>query len=557
MGSGCALQTDVLIVGAGPTGLLLANLLGTMGVATTLIEKHQTTVQDPRAVSIDDESMRALQAADLADDVARIIVQGYGSIYRGPSGRSFASVTPTTKDYGFDKRNAFEQPVFEGILRESLRRHPSLTVWFDTELVDFEQTNQTVQASVTCGGGPTQQIEARYMIACDGGRSPVRKALGIAMDGASFAEPWLIVDLKNTLNRCFHTEVFCDPARSCITLPGPDGIRRYEFKLRVDENADSALKEPFVRGLLATVGPDRDQPLRRVRVYTFQARMANCWRQGSIFLAGDAAHLTPPFAGQGMNSGLRDAHNLAWKLAEALRCDQPEELLQSYESERKPHAWSLICLAIQMGRVMMPQTPMRSVAIRSLFRLLNFYPPAREYVVQMKYKPKPRFAQGLVWHSDRARKKSVVGQLLPQPFIQAVDRSVARLDEVLPDCPVLLIFSKTPETELLPDLQKQFSDAGIFVVGITPDSINPVLASFPIFRDQSRGLSKAPYAAYVGYGLMIRRDRYVAAASPVSKLKSLIEIGRRLSPGHSASHTIKAMPPVKGADRQQSIAETA
>ncbi|MDG2403783.1 MAG: FAD-dependent monooxygenase, partial [Paracoccaceae bacterium] len=153
MGSGDALQTDVLIVGAGPTGLLLANLLGTMGVAATLIEKHQTTVQDPRAVSIDDESIRALQAAGLADDVARIIVQGYGSIYRGPSGRPFASVIPTTKDYGFYKRNAFEQPVFEGVLREALRRHPSLTVWFQTELVDFEQTNQTVQASVTCGDG--------------------------------------------------------------------------------------------------------------------------------------------------------------------------------------------------------------------------------------------------------------------------------------------------------------------------------------------------------------------------------------------------------------------
>ena len=262
------------MLGQGPTGLLLANLLGAMGVNTRLVETHDDTVQDPRAVSIDDESMRALQAAGLADEIAALSVQGYGSIYRGPSGKAFASVMPTGKDYGFDKRNAFEQPAFEAVLRNALARYPHVTAHFGTEMTAFEQSSDSVQATVCARDAQAQSLHARYMVACDGGRSPVRKMLGIAMQGATFEEPWLVVDLKTTRNRCFHTEVFCDPARPCITLPGPGGIRRYEFKLYPGEAPGAAVQDDFVRGLLAAFGPDRDQALRRVRVYTFHARIA-------------------------------------------------------------------------------------------------------------------------------------------------------------------------------------------------------------------------------------------------------------------------------------------
>ena len=551
------IKTDILIVGAGPTGLLLANLLGAMGVTTTIVETHGDTVQDPRAVSIDDEAMRALQAAGLASEVAAISVQGYGSIYRGPSGKVFACVMPTGKDYGFDKRNAFEQPAFEALLRMGLGRYPQVTANFRTEMTAFTQSSDGVRATVRFQGPPERQLCARYMIACDGGRSPVRKALGIAMQGTTFAEPWLIVDLKATHNRCFHTEVFCDPARPCITLPGPGGIRRYEFKLHPGEADGLAKQDDFIRGLLAAVGPDRHQAFRRVRVYTFHARIAERWRQGRVFLAGDAAHLTPPFAGQGLNSGLRDAHNLAWKLAEALGQDYPEYLLASYETERKPHAWSLIRLALRMGGVMMPTSSVQGMGIRGVFRLLRLSPVARDYVMQMKYKPKPRFETGLIWHDGRARKTSVIGQMLPQPVVEAVDRSTCLLDEVLPDQPVLLILSKQPDVALAPELQHRFEALGIAVFGVTPHSMNPVAAPFPMFRDKSRGLSNPPYAAYVEYGLIIRRDRYIAAARPVALLEGLLEIGQHLSSGHALPPTIRATTAAKGAGQHQAVAKTA
>ena len=549
-----AIKTDVLVVGAGPTGLLLANLLGAMGVSTTLVETHDDTVQDPRAVSIDDEAMRALQAAGLAGEIAAISVQGYGSIYRGPSGKAFASVMPTGKDYGFDKRNAFEQPAFEAVLRKALARYPHVTAHFGTEMTAFEQSSDSVQATVCARDAQEQSLHARYMVACDGGRSPVRKMLGIAMQGATFEEPWLIVDLKTTRNRCFHTEVFCDPARPCITLPGPGGIRRYEFKLHPGEAAVAAVQDDFTRGLLAAVGPDRDEAFRRVRVYTFHARIAERWQDGRVFLAGDAAHLTPPFAGQGMNSGLRDAHNLGWKLAEALHMECPKDLLASYEIERKPHAWSLIRLALRMGQVMMPASWVQGMGTRALFRLLTLFPAAREYVMQMKYKPKPRFEAGFIWHTARPRKTSVVGQMLPQPVVEATDRCTYLLDDVLGDRPTLLILSKQPDIALSYDLMCRFEALGIAVLGVTPHSMNPVATTFPVFRDKSRGLSNLPYAAYVGYGLLIRRDRYIAAARPVAQLEGLLEIGRHLSPGRVVPPTTRETTVAKGADQYQAVA---
>ncbi len=521
-------ETDVLVVGAGPTGLLLANLLGSMGVKTTLVERNETTVQEPRAVSIDDESLRALQAAGLAETVAAITVRGYGSIYLGPDGRRFAEVKPHVKEYGFDKRNAFEQPVFEATLRQALLRHPSVATVFGAELADFRQDSDHVFADITIGG-QVRTVRARYMVAADGGRSAVRKALNIQMEGSTFREPWLIVDLHSTRNRCFHTEVFCDPRRSIITLPGPGGIRRYEFKLNPGETIEQAEEESFARRLLSEVGPDGDEPIRRQKVYTFHARIAARWRQGRIFLAGDAAHLTPPFAGQGMNSGLRDAHNLAWKLDEALRMIDPEDLLDSYEAERKPHAWSMIELALRMGKIMMPASVQRGRLIRTGFRLLGLYGPARDYFAQMKYKPKPKFSAGLIRQAPNFSGAAAIGRMIPQPLVTALDRQQILLDALLPDRPVVLIFSETPERWVNAEMLDRLQKLGCAVIGLTPEWMNPVSAPFPIVRDSSRFFSQKPFCECLDKALLLRRDRYAAAIEPVQSIASLIPMISRLT----------------------------
>jgi 3-(3-hydroxy-phenyl)propionate hydroxylase len=510
------MATDVLVVGAGPTGLTLANLLGSMGVNTVLLERNATTVDEPRAVSIDDESMRTLQAIGLADQVQAITARGYGSRYLSPAGKQFAMVDPVVRDYGFDKRNAFQQPELEAVLRRGLRRFANVKGFFSHELLSFEQSNEAVRALVRRPDQSEVAIAARFLIACDGGRSGVRKALGIKLSGSTFAERWLIVDLKETQNRFRHTEVFCNPRRSCITLPGPGGIRRYEFTLQEHEGETTATNEDFVRRLLSEVGPDRDAPIRRMRVYTFHARVAESWRDRNVLLAGDAAHLTPPFAGQGMNSGLRDAHNLAWKLAEVI-AGASDTLLDSYEVERKPHAWSMIELALRMGRVMTPRSVLQGALIRAGFRVLGLYPLARDYIAQMKYKPKPRFEHGLLWPDGRGGKETMVGRLLPQPEVEDKERERTLLDKHLPDKPVVLVFSEFPDRALDQVAQAALESSGAAVVGLTPEWMNPISGRFPVYRDATRLFSELQLRTYLEHAFLLRRDRYVAATVPVAR----------------------------------------
>ncbi|WP_311028709.1 bifunctional 3-(3-hydroxy-phenyl)propionate/3-hydroxycinnamic acid hydroxylase [Mesorhizobium koreense] len=531
------LETDVLVVGAGPTGLTLANLLGGFGVATILVERNASTVDEPRAVSIDDESMRAMQAIGLADAVLAATTRAYGSRYISPGGSVFAKVDPLSREYGFDKRNAFEQPVLENLLRQGLGRYGHVAQLFDQELVSFEQD----EARVTAKLGSGMSVSAKLMVACDGGRSFVRKSLGVEMVGSTFTERWLIVDLVKTSNRFRHTEVFCNPGRPCISLPGPRGIRRYEFMLHKDEADQDATSEPFVRRLLAEVGPDREAPLRRVRVYTFHARIAETWRRGRVFLAGDAAHLSPPFAGQGMNSGIRDAHNLAWKLAAALASAREcNELLDSYQLERKPHAWQMIGLALRMGKVMMPSSRLQAFLLRLGFRILSVYPPARDYVAQMRYKPKPRFDRGMLWPDGRGGDHMLVGRLFPQPIVESEHHQRHRLDDVLGSGSALIVFSERPDSVVGADMAADFERLGIRVIGLTPEYMNAVSAAFPVYRDVSRFTSAKAFRAYTDQAFLLRPDRYVAATAALSDLGAILEHAAKIAIGDTPSRSIGA-----------------
>jgi 3-(3-hydroxy-phenyl)propionate hydroxylase len=347
-----SLHYPVIIIGSGPIGLTLANLFGVYGVQTALIERNVTTVLEPRAVSIDDESLRTMQNAGIVEEVLTQVVAGYGSVYYGPDRVAFAKVEPTGRPYGYPRRNAFRQPILEQQLRCALNRFAHVHPYYGCTMAAFADDGARVTVSVTRPDGAVMTLTCDYLVGCDGAASGVRAALGVALSGTTFDERWLILDLENNHNATKHTEVYCDPKRPCITLPGPDNTRRYEFKLLNGETDADLLGSDMVARLLATHGADPAATLRRKVVYRFHARSAPAWRIGRVFLAGDAAHLTPPFAGQGMNSGLRDAQNLAWKLAAVLGGRLGPGLLESYQTERKDHLWQMILLALRMGRVM-------------------------------------------------------------------------------------------------------------------------------------------------------------------------------------------------------------
>src|SRR3974390_188200 len=366
-------RIPIVIVGAGPTGLTLANLLGVYGAPCLLIERNAATGHEPRAVSIDDESLRTMQMAGLAETVMRETVAGYGSHYFSSRGRCFAKVQPTEEPFGFPRRNAFRQPVLERQLREALARFAYVIGVFEHQLIDFEQDASEVRLQIR-QAGEEHQVACDYLIACDGASSPVRRKLGIGMGGSTFRERWLIVDLENSPVASPHTKVFCNPKRPCIALPGPQLTRRYEFMLHDDEREEDVLATDMIARLLPQHEAVPESRVVRKVVYTFHARLADRWSEGRVYLAGDAAHLTPPFAGQGLNSGLRDAANLAWKLAAVTRWGAGRDLLDTYEPERRTHAAALIRMALRIGSFMQPKSLAGAMLAQTALRVACIIP---------------------------------------------------------------------------------------------------------------------------------------------------------------------------------------
>lgn len=352
----------------------------------------------------------------------------------------------------------------------------------------------------------TVELSCDYLIGCDGSRSFVRQVLGVELEGSTFRERWLIVDIEQTTDLSRDTKVYCDPERPCLSLPGPHGTRRFEFMLHEHERDDDVLAPANVAALLRLHGHDDKAVLRRKVVYAFHARMADRWRQGRVLLAGDAAHLMPPFAGQGMNSGIRDAHNLAWKLAAITSGRLGPNLLESYRIERQHHAAQMIQLAIRMGHVMMPRTRLRAFALQSFFRVLALYPPARSYFAEMKYKPPPRFDDGFLVQDEEASRASLVGKLFPQALVMT-DAGYQLLDDVLGDDFVLLA---PPGTS--PKLLEEANLEGIALrklVIFDKEEVPPVGSPAgvrDVRGDLARLLGDRPQGLF-----LLRPDRYVAA----------------------------------------------
>lgn len=499
-GNGAAPGYDVLVVGAGPTGLTLANLLGQFGLKVLVVERNASTVQEPRAVSIDDESLRTMQAIGLIDEVMTQVVPGYGSSYLSPSGSCFLAVMPTGQPYGYPRRNAFRQPVLERQLREGLSRFPSVELEFETVAAELEQFEDRVAAQLS-QSGTERTVTARFMVGCDGAASYVRKALGFVLEGETLPERWLIVDLADSPAER-DTLVFCDVARPCIALPGPEQTRRFEFKLFNGEIEEEILQPHRVKKLLDSRGVAPGSRIVRQTVYTFHARIANRWRDRRVLLAGDAAHLTPPFAGQGMNSGIRDAHNLAWKLAAVIGNQLGQDLLDTYEVERREHVGGMIDLALRMGRIMGPTSWWDGWITQTAFRVAGLWPPLRDYFAQMKYKPPPHFSSGFLIPSPHP----LVGRLIPQPAARTSVGERALLDDLLPAGFVLLGIDQSCET--VEGAAKRLDTGRV--------NLSPV--SLCTGRAQAGSLSlegATELTQFAGSVMLLRPDRYVVAVFPV------------------------------------------
>lgn len=389
-----AFDCDVLVVGGGPTGVTLANLLGRRGIAVIVAEKDAAVFPLPRAAHIDHEGMRVLQEAGAADAVFATSRRVARYDFRNAKGRVLLRFDGSDRigPGGWPAANMIHQPSVEEALRVALGTAPQAQLRTGWTLQDYTAGAEGVTARFATPAGP-REITARYLVGADGARSPVRKAAGIAFDDLGFEEPWLVVDvLVDDPARLPTANLqICDPARPTTCVLMGNGRHRWEFMILPGESAEQIASDASVAALLAPWQVDGAVRIERKAVYTFRARIARQWRQGRVLLAGDAAHQTPPFAGQGLCSGLRDAANLAWKLAAVVRGGADAALLDTYQPERAPNLRATIDMAVMMGRVVCITSRWRAFVRDSKLRLAGWlgklpggpqeYPPIAEGIM--------------------------------------------------------------------------------------------------------------------------------------------------------------------------------
>ncbi|MEM9106441.1 MAG: bifunctional 3-(3-hydroxy-phenyl)propionate/3-hydroxycinnamic acid hydroxylase [Pseudomonadota bacterium] len=346
---------DVAIVGLGPTGATLANLLGLCGLSVLVLERESGIYGLPRAVHFDDEVMRVFQTIGVAEEVEISTRVNVGMRFVDPDGKLLldwprpADVTPQ----GWHASYRFHQPDLETVLRKALDRYPQVEVRTGTDVRIVEDRGTHVDLVFEATGSSIQETaSARYVVGCDGARSLVRRTMGCGMDDLGFNERWLVVDVilkKDKPELGNHSIQFCDPHRPATYCRSPGMRRRWEITVRDDEDSEDIATSQSVWHLLSRWLTPEEADIERRAVYTFHSTLARKWRDGRLLIAGDAAHQTPPFMGQGMCTGIRDAANLAWKLADTIRAKTDADLLESYQQERMPHARTYIETAIRLG----------------------------------------------------------------------------------------------------------------------------------------------------------------------------------------------------------------
>ncbi|MEH0841201.1 bifunctional 3-(3-hydroxy-phenyl)propionate/3-hydroxycinnamic acid hydroxylase [Micromonospora sp. CPCC 205711] len=423
---------DVIIAGYGPVGVTAANLLGGMGVRVAVVERDASIFPRARAISTDEETIRIWQGLGLAERLKEDMLAGLPIDFVDARGRSFLSLAPAPRGNGHPPQLFIYQPAMEQVLRDGVDRYPNVEVLLGHECEAVEQDSDSVTVTARDLTDDTlRTLRGAYLIAADGGSSPIRTQLGTGFDGRTYHDRWVVIDTKvkrdwDTVDRLrFH----CDPARPAVDCPTPLGHHRWEFPVLPGEDEQNLVSHDYIWRLLRRYGrtPDEVEILRAV-VYSHHVRFAERWRVGRIFLAGDAAHAMPPWIGEGMSSGVRDAGNLCWKLAAVLRGELPDDVLDSYEVERKPHVREMTAQAVRFGRIITERRPGLAAVRNAAFRVLMRVPAFRAYMQEAGWFPDTSYRKGLLDHTGGNR---AVGNQLPQPWVQTDGGDHARLDDVL------------------------------------------------------------------------------------------------------------------------------
>ncbi|RAN69548.1 3-(3-hydroxyphenyl)propionate hydroxylase [Bacillus sp. SRB_336] len=564
------IDTEVLVVGAGPAGLMLANLLGLYGHEVTLLEQLPGLIDYPRGVGIDDESLRSVQTAGLAETVLPHTTAQH--IMRLVNGRGKVIMTnePKADEFGWPRKNGFVQPLVDAALHDGLERFHNVCVHFNHRVLDVVENTDDVVATVEVDNGTgtpeTKHVRAKYIVGCEGGKSGTRKRMGVSFEGQSPSTRWLVVDVENDPLGTPNVFLGADPKRPYVSIGLAHAIRRWEFMIFDHETDEQVIDKAFIHKLLKDHVPDPSSlEIIRERVFTHHGRIAGSFRQGRSIIAGDAAHLMPVWMGQGWNSAVRDATNLAWKLATVLRGDADERLLDSYDAERRDHAKAMIDLSLTLGAIIKPTSPIVVGARDALAATLNLFPSVKSYFSEMRFKPMPRYTSGVVvdpttFTAGQAAAKlssrliptlttnnrtSPVGVQFIQPMVSTKTHASVRLDDAVGNWWTVLAWGNNPQGMFDAGDLVKLEALGATFVAVVPESQRTWAEShYPgnvVVVGDTTGALKKWFDDRPTPVLFLRPDRFVAAAALAQDapraLKSILAALSFTEGAHDATRT--------------------
>lgn len=530
-----ALDYEVVIIGAGPAGVTTANLLGGYGIRTLVIDKSPEILMMPRAVGMCDEGSRVVNMTGLMDEVEKDIHPCQDLYFMSKDNEQLFSVDSSVEINGYQMLRTFYQPDLERVLREGLSRYDCVDFWVQTECLQFEDYGDAVEMRLLLADDSHKTIRCRYLLGCDGAKSTVRKRCGIPFTGQTYKQDWLVLDVANDpVSDRRDIRFLCDPNRPAVTLPTPDNTRRWEFVVKDNESHEQVCSDEFVRELLKPWGDIDDMDITRKTVYTFHAVQAKEFRKGNVFLVGDAAHLTPPFAGQGLMAGLRDAANLSWKLAFVLRDKLPESVLDTYHSERHPQARIIIDVARLLGLFILPQSKVMTKIRDSVFSM------ARSYLCKGNQQKNSLSTAALAQPKARLRKvpNSIIGFKalrymnkpphiaqegfeIPQHRIKNQQGETEFLDNSLAQAFTLVTFNEDASKYLSDETMAQFTDVGGQFCTIHPEGyVGPRYRDKAVYAldDECRKMLKDGDRV-----LLVRPDRMVVVKTNLANLEASLK----------------------------------
>ena len=495
-------RCDVAIIGAGPIGLMLANLLGAAGVDIVVVERNDGLVGLPRAIAYDAETLRLFAQVGLFDAIAPGLIQDPPVVYFNARGVKLMEIVPPPTPFGHSPLGTFYQPHFEQVLLGGLKRFASARGLFGHAVTSLAQDRDGVDVRIETPHGP-RALRAAFVVGCDGGASTTRDAIGARLGGSTYAERWLVIDALIDNHDVDTITFFCDPRRPTVRLPAVGSRVRFEFMQLPGENPDELVSDHRIKEFLQPyVDYSRVQIERRV-VYTFHARVADAWRKGRILLAGDAAHLMPPFAGQGMNGGMKDAANLAWKLAAVLAGKADHNILDSYEIERARSVRSMVNVSRRLGAVIMPTNRVVAGLRDAAFALLNLSPGFRAFIRRGGVLPPPGISSSALTGVGR---DAVIGQMLPQPDVSS-GGDVRPLDSFLGSHQWLVLGMGVDPGAVLSNRDRGIIDA----LGARMVAINTADADRSTLPLQCRDQTFLDWAkSHRLGGVLVRPDRFIA-----------------------------------------------